>query len=187
VRQRYCEPQNTELSKSKEAAMIFFRWRKILAPLLLSVLLLVTACGGGTKEPSRFKGANDSKGSAVVSESAKGGSFNKYFPKTSGEYSLTYTQEKKGAAIAKLKKGGKDVADLSITDTVNTPDARDKFKQSTQKIAGYPAATQGKNMTSILVADRFQVKVGTLDPSFTQSDREAWLQKFNLSGIASLK
>jgi hypothetical protein len=86
-----------------------------------------------------------------------------------------------------LKKGGKDVAELSITDTVNTPDARDKFKQSTQKIAGYPAATQGTTMTSILVADRFQVKVRSLDPSFSPIDREAWLQKFNLSGIASLK
>ncbi|MCU0518302.1 MAG: hypothetical protein MUC60_15840 [Oscillatoria sp. Prado101] len=166
--------------------MIFSRWRQILAPLLLSVLLLVTACGGG-KEPSRFEGAQQQKTPAVVQESAKGGSFNKYFPKTSGDYSLTYTQEKKGAAIAKLKKGGKDVAELSITDTVNTPDARDKFKQSTQRIAGYPAATQGTTMTSILVADRFQVKVRSLDTSFSPIDREAWLQKFNLSGIASLK
>lgn len=166
--------------------MIFSRWRQILAPMLLSVLLLVTACGGA-KEPSRFQGAQQQNTPAVVQESEKGGSFNKYFPKTSGEYSLTYTQEKKGAAIAKLKKGGKDVAELSITDTVNNPTARDKFKQSTQKIAGYPAATQGTTMTSILVADRFQVKVRSLDPSFTQSDQEAWLQKFTLSGIASLK
>lgn len=166
--------------------MIFSRWRKILAPVLLSVLLLVTACGG-PKEKSRFDPVQQQGGPAVVSESAKGGSFNKYFPKTSGDYSLTYTQEKKGAAIAKLKKGGKDVAELSITDTVNTPDARAKFKQSTQRIGGYPSATQGSTMTSILVADRFQVKVRSLDPSFTPSDREAWLQKFNLSGIASLK
>lgn len=166
--------------------MIFSRWHKILAPVLLSVLLLVTACGG-PKETSRFEGAQQQKTPAVVSESAKGGSFNKYFPKTSGDYSLTYTQEKKGAAIAKLKKGGKDVAELSVTDTVNTPDARDKFKQSTQKIAGYPATTQGTTMTSILVADRFQVKVRSLDTSFSPSDREAWLQKFNNSGIASLK
>jgi hypothetical protein len=186
VRQRYREPQNTKLSKSKEAAMIFFRWRKILAPLLLSVLLLVTACGGGAKKPSEFDKANQQPGKAVVRESAKGGSFNQYFPAAGGGYDRVYTQEKDGAAIAKLKKGGKDVAELSITDTRNNPTARDKFKQSTQKIAGYPAATQGKT-TSILVADRFQVKVRTLDPSFTQSDQEAWLQKFNLSGIASLK
>src|SRR5512136_2445164 len=108
--------------------MIFSRWRKILAPVLLSVLLLVTACGGGTKEPSRFKGAIDSKSPAVVRESEKGGSFNKYFPAAGGGYERVYTQEKKGAAIAKLKKGGKDVAELSITDTVNEPTARDKFK-----------------------------------------------------------
>lgn len=168
--------------------MIIFGWRKMLAPVLLSVLLLVTACGGGTKEPSRFEGAQQQKSPAVVKEAASGGSFNKYFPKTSGDYSLTYTQEKKGAAIAKLKKGGKDVAELSVTDTVNEPTARDKFKQSTKRIAGYPAATQGTTMTSILVADRFQVKVRSLpSSSFTQSDQEAWLQKFNLSGIASLK
>ncbi|WP_017718207.1 hypothetical protein [Kamptonema formosum] len=162
--------------------MRIFGWRKILAPVLLSVLLLVTACGG---QQSRFD--PPPKGPAVVRESASGGSFNKYFPAGGGGYERVYTQEKKGAAIAKLKKGGKDVAELSITDTVNTPDTRAKFKQSTQRIAGYPAATQGSTMTSILVADRFQVKVRSLDPSFSPSDREAWLQKFNLSGIASLK
>ncbi|MBW4497829.1 MAG: hypothetical protein KME26_33165 [Oscillatoria princeps RMCB-10] len=166
--------------------MIFSRWRKILAPVLLSVLLLVTACGGGPKD-SRFTGAQQQQGPAVVRESEKGGSFNKYFPAAGGGYERVYTQEKKGAAIAKLKKGGKDVAELSITDTVNEPTARDKFKQSTQRIGGYPSATQGSTMTSILVADRFQVKVRSLDPSFSPSDREAWLQKFNLSGIASLK
>jgi len=166
--------------------MIFSGWRKILAPLLLSVLLLVTACGGA-KEPSRFEGAQQQKTPAVVRESASGGSFNKYFPAGGGGYERVYTQEKKGAAIAKLKKGGKDVAELSITDTRNEPTARDKYKQSTQRIAGYPATTQGTTMTSILVADRFQVKVRSLDPSFAPSDREAWLQKFNLSGLASLK
>jgi hypothetical protein len=161
--------------------MILSRWRKILAPLLLSVLLLVTACGGGGAKVTTVPTPT------VIGKPVGGGSFNKYFPPAGGGYERVYTQEKDGAAIAKLKKGGKDVAELSITDTRNNPTARDKFKQSTQQIAGYPAATQGKTMTSILVANRFQVKVRSLDTSFTQSDQEAWLQKFNLSGIASLK
>ena len=162
--------------------MIFYRWRQILAPVLLSVLLLVTACGGGGAKVNP-----PIPTPTVIGKPVGGGSFNKYFPPAGGGYERVYTQEKDGAAIAKLKKGGKDVAEMSITDTRNNPTARDKFKQSTQKIAGYPAATLGTTMTSVLVADRFQVKVRSLDTSFTSSDREAWLQKFNLSGIASLK
>ena len=35
--------------------------------------------------------------------------------------------------------------------------------------------------------DRYQVKVLSRDPAFTKEDRVAWLQKFDLKGLAQLK
>lgn len=170
--------------------MIMARLRKILAPLLLSLLLLVTSCA--TQPTSRFDQAQQASsklksGQAVVKDATQGSSFNKFFPKAGNGYDRVYTQEKKGFAEAKLKKGGKDVAMLSISDTKNNPTATTKFQQSTQKIAGYPAATLGSTQTSVLVNNRYQVKVLSRDPSFKPSDREAWLQKFDLNGLARLQ
>ena len=76
---------------------------------------------------------------------------------------------------------------LSISDTKSTPIAAAKFKNSTKKIGSYPAVEVGNTQTAILVGDRYQVKVLSRDPSFTASDREAWLKKFNLNGIARLQ
>ena len=163
--------------------------RKILAPLLLSLLLLVTSCA--SKPPSRFDQAQQASsqqksGQAVVKESTQGAEFNKFFPKGEGGYERVYTQEKKGFSEAKLKKDGKDLAMLAISDIKNTPSAAAKYQQSTKTIAGYPAATLGTTQTSVLVNNRYQVKVLSRDPSFTASDREAWLQKFDLNGLARL-
>jgi hypothetical protein len=85
-----------------------------------------------------------------------------------------------------LKKDGKDVAMLAVTDTVTNPEAAAKFQQSTRQINGYPAIEQGNTATAVLVDNRFQVKVLSRSPSFTKEDREAWLQKFNFAGIAGL-
>jgi hypothetical protein len=166
------------------------RLRKILAPLLLSLLLLVASCA--QQPPSRFEQAQQESsqqksGQAVVKDATQGANFNKFFPEGGSGYDRVYTQEKKGFAEAKLKKAGKDVAMLAISDTKSTPDAAAKFQQSTKKIAGYPALEIGKTQTAVLVNNRYQVKVLSRDPSFTASDREAWLQKFDLSGIAQLK
>ena len=170
--------------------MIFRSVRSVIAALLLSILLLVTACQ--TQAPSRFDQAQQESsqqrsGQAVAKDATQGGSFNKFFPATQAGYERVYTQEKKGFAEAKLKKGGKEVALLSISDTTSLPRAAAKFQNSTKKIAGYPALEIGNTQTAILVGDRYQVKVLSRDPSFTQSDREAWLQKFKLKGIASLQ
>jgi hypothetical protein len=166
------------------------RFRKILAPLLVSLLLLVTACA--KEPPSRFEQAQQEStqqrsGQAVVKDSTQGAEFNKFFPKGGSGYERVYTQEKKGFAEAKLKQGGKDVAMLSISDTKNNPSALSKYQNSTKTIGGYPAATLGSTQTSVLVSNRYQVKVSSRDPSFTASDREAWIQKFNLNGLARLK
>lgn len=162
------------------------RVHKILAPLLLSLLLLVTSCAA--KEPSRFEQAQQTSsqqksGQAVVKDATQGANFNKFFPKGGDGYDRVYTQEKKGFAQAKLKQNGKEVATLSISDTKSTPDTAKKYQQSTKKIAGYPAATLGNSQTSVLVNNRYQVTVRSTEPTF---DREAWLKKFDLNGLARL-
>jgi hypothetical protein len=115
-----------------------------------------------------------------------GGAFNKFFPAASDGYTTQASQEKEGFAEYKLKKDGKDVAMLAVTDTATNPEAAQKFQNSTRQIAGFPAIEQGATATAVLVDNRFQVKVLSRNPSFTKADREAWLQKFNLNGIAGL-
>jgi hypothetical protein len=174
--------------------MIVYRLRKVLAPLLLSVLLLITSCA--QQPPSRFDQAQrassqQKSGQAVAKNATQGAEFNKFFPKASEGYQLVYTQEKKGFAEAKLKKAGKELAMLSISDTkipdmTGAPNPAAKYQQSTKTIAGYPAVEQGKTATGLLVKNRYQVKALSRNPSFTPSDREAWLQKFDLNGLSQL-
>lgn len=165
------------------------RTRKILAAVLLSVLLLTTACT--PKAPGRFdqvqqESSRQKSGQAVAKNATQGSEFNKFFPKEEAGYQRVYTQEKKGFAEAKLKKDGKDLALLSISDTTSLPTAAAKFSNSTKKIGGYPAVEVGNTQTAVLVG-KYQVKVLSRSPSFTASDRADWLEKFNLDGLANLK
>ena len=163
--------------------------RKLLVAFFLTSCLLFTSCS--QQAPSRFDGAQQestSKGAtAVVDSSQSGGSFNRYFPDSGSGYERIYSQEKKGFAEAKLKKDGKEIAILSISDTLNNPSAATKFNSSSQTIKGYPAVTQGSTGTAVLVGDRYQVKIRSKDKSFSPSDREKWLGKFNLRGLSKLK
>ena len=170
--------------------MVFTRFRKPFAALLLSVLLLTIACT--PKEPGRFdqvqqESSRQKTGQAVARKATQGSQFNKLFPVSSDGYQRVFTQEKKGFAEAKLKKDGQDMAMLAISDTSSTPTAAAKFSNSKQQIAGYPAVEVGNTQTAILVNNRYQVKVISRSPSFTASDRKDWIQKFNLSGLAGLK
>ena len=163
--------------------------RRSVVALILASCLLFTSCS--QQAPSRFDDAQQqstSKGAtAVVDTSQSGGTFNSYFPDGNSEYERVYSQEKKGFAQAKLKKNGNDVAILSISDTMNTPNAANKFADSTQRIGGYPAVSQGSKGTAVLVGDRYQVKIRSKDDLFTESDREKWLSKFDLRGLSKLK
>lgn len=96
-------------------------------------------------------------------------------------------QEKRGFAEHKVNKGGKNVAVLSINDTVSNPSAAAKYKQGAYQVSGYPAVDQGQTITGVLVSDRFQVKAQSRDASFTKRDRVAWIQKFDLNGLSKLK
>jgi predicted small lipoprotein YifL len=162
---------------------------RIVWPLLF-LLAALSLVGCGKKEPNRFDAvqkATENKAPAVAKEAEAGSSFNKFFPKQGDGFDIVYKQEKKGFAQASLKQSGKDVATLSISDTSSTPDTLKKFASSTEKIGGYPSAANGSMGTSVLVADRFQVQVRSVGPTFTKADREAWLQKFDLDGLSRLK
>lgn len=169
--------------------MIFKRLPKILVAFVLAVSLLVSACSSTTSPPptAEQQPANGTVETVAASEPVSGGEFNKFFPKGDGSYNVVFAQEKTGFAEAKLNQGGQNVAMLSINDLANNATAATKYKDSSSMIAGYPAVTQGKNITAILVNNRYQVKVQSRDESFTASDRQAWLQKFNLNGLSKLK
>jgi len=180
-------------------AMIFPRMRQILAGLCLSVLLLTTACAPEApsrwdqvqqettqKKPAAQTKTTTPKTTTAASKPVSGSQFNKFFPRPGSGYERVYTQEKAGFAEAKLKQGGKDVAMLAISDTASNPSAAAKYQQSSRTVAGYPAVETGTTATSVLVGDRYQVKVISRDPAFTKSDREAWLQKFDLNGLENL-
>ncbi|OQY45964.1 MAG: hypothetical protein B6242_09040 [Anaerolineaceae bacterium 4572_78] len=157
-----------------------FDFRKILIPFLVLILAII-ACGGGDSSSS------SSSDSDLPSNPVAGSQLNKYFPKSDGGYDVIHIQEKSGFSEAKLKKGGSEVATLAITDLASNPSARDKYKSSSKKIAGYPATNSGSKGTAILVGNRYQVQVRSKDSSFGESDRETWLKKFNLSGLSKLK
>lgn len=166
-----------------------FNGRRLILSAVLCVVLLVTGCQ--SQEPSPYadiqaQTSQRNAPSSVAKEATQGSSFNQFFPEASGGFERVYTQEKKGFAEAKLKKDGKDVAMLSISDTSSLPNAAAKYEQATEDIAGYPSVEVGSTQTAILVADRYQVKVLSRDPSFDQGQRQSWIQKFQLSELAQL-
>lgn len=113
-------------------------------------------------------------------------SLNRYFPDSGSGYERIYTQQEKGFTLAKLKKDDWEIAILAISDVSSNPSTVNKFQDSTDKIEGYPVVNQGKTGTAILVSDRYQVKIRSKDVSFTQSDRQKWLEKFDLRGLSKL-
>ncbi len=166
------------------------RWGSILLSLCLCSLLFFSA-GCASKAISPYaqvqkETTQRNAPKAVAKTATQGSEFNKFFPDASNGYERVYTQEKKGFAEAKLKKNGTDVAMLSISDTTSLPTAAAKYAQSTTNIQGFPAVQVGTTQTGVLVG-HYQVKVLSRNPSFTVSDREAWIQKFDLRGLSKLK
>lgn len=157
---------------------------------MMLCLLWFGAAACAPQPPSPFEQAQQEStergATAVVKDSTKGGEFNAFFPKASGDYERIFAQEKQGFAEIKLKQNGQDVAMMSISDLRNNPTAADKFKNSTTDLGGFPLVQQGSTATAILVGDRYQVKVLSRSPAFTAADRETWLGQFDLKGLAAL-
>jgi hypothetical protein len=156
---------------------------------MVSLVLLVSACSSAPSKYDQVQKDTTGFGSpaAVDKKAEKGGTFNAFFPGDQGGYNVIPYQEKKGFAEYKLEQDGKTVAMLTISDTTSVPGSAEKYSTATQSVSGFPSVEQGSTATGVLVNDRYQVKVLSRDPSFTKEDRVAWLQKFDLRGLAQLK
>ncbi len=167
-------------------------WRKVLIPIMLSLVLFIPGCF--QKEPSKFaqvqkdttaRGAEK----AVSKDAVKGGAFNKFFPADADGYDRVFSQEKDGFAEAKLNKGGKNVAVLSISDTSSPglASSANKYQKSTEKLGTFPLLVEPIPKSTGVLVKKFQVKVASRDASFTADNRLTWLKKFNLDGLSKLK
>ena len=186
-------------------------WLDLRFGWLLSTLLIAgcCCCGGTTSvntdggsdewvatgdadgptngDDSADDGAGDGAMPPVEAAPVAGGELNKYFPDSEGDFILIYQQEKQGFAQASLSRDGVEVATLSISDTRSNPEAAEKYAGATDEIAGYPATAMGSNALGVLVGDRFQVSARSIDESFSEADRRAWLGKFRLNELSQLK
>jgi hypothetical protein len=181
--------------------MLYFHHYRTLAmrtALCMASLLTFSLQACGDKKDERFAEAEklskqkiearkEAQATGELPKPQEGGAFNTFIPKGDGEFETVAAQEKNGFAEYKLKKGSKEVAMLAISDIANNPQAAEKFKSTTRSIEGYPLVDQGSTASALLVANRYQVKVLSRDASFTKVDREAWLKRFNLGGLAALK
>jgi hypothetical protein len=116
----------------------------------------------------------------------KGESLNEFLPRPAAGTDMTFEQEKDGFVMASLKKGGKEVASLSITDLKGNDESLERARKGELEILGYPAAASGSKGTVLLAADRFLCSVRSSDDSFTEEDRIELLKKFSLGGLEGL-
>lgn len=152
---------------------------------LPALLLVLTGCGpSDTRWDEAQKKTQGKK--AVSTEAFEGSAFNQFFPKVERPWDLVYSQEKKGTAVAELKKDGTLVAELQIFDTISNPEAKDDYKTATELVKGCPLVAKPGKGSAILVAHRFQVVVRSKDDAFDKDDRKAWLEKFDLDGLSKL-
>ncbi len=165
-----------------------------IGAILLIGLLAVGGCQLTSQQASqpsdnaKWEQIEEQTPTVAVDQKAiiNGSEFNKFFPAEIDGYERVYTQEKDGFAEAKLNQDGNTLAMLSVSDTASNPDAALKYQNSERSLAGYPLAEVGNTATSLLVKERLQVKVLSRDDNFTPDDREAWLEKFDLNGLANL-
>jgi hypothetical protein len=159
------------------------RWIVILLPLA------ALAGAGCYREPTRWDEVQQQtrrNAPAVAKEAVAGSEFNKLFPRPEGDFDVVYTQEKTGFAEADLKKEGKVVATLAISDTISNPEAAQKYRDVTAQLKDYPLLDIGDTGSGVLVGDRFQVQVRSKDANFGKAEREQWLGKFDLANLANL-
>jgi hypothetical protein len=94
-----------------------------------------------------------------------------------------FTAEKPGYVEAKLTtRDGGDLAMLSISEAA--ADALAKFASASDAVSGFPLVTLGNNQSSVLVANKYQVKVSS--KQLAAPDRKALLATFDLKGLSAL-
>lgn len=152
--------------------------------LFFLVAVSLVAC----KEDPKSTRWEDAAAAAATQSAAapriESGSLNKFFPKEVDGAKVVFSADKEGYAEAKASKDGAEVATLSIADSASDDAAKKKFEGASEKIDGHPLNVLGKTQSSVLVHDRFQVKVSskTLDADA----RKRWLSQFDLAGLSKL-
>jgi hypothetical protein len=165
---------------------------RILVAALLACAALTSGCKKDEPKSTRWEdaaaaiaqpAATDGDAAAAVPLSPAG-TLNKFFPKDGeGGYKRIFAADKEGYAEAKLQKDGKEVAVLSISDAERLPAAKSKFDGATEKLEGFPLMTVGKNQSTVLVKNRFQVKVSS--QTLEHDARKAILATFDLKGLGT--
>ena len=163
----------------------------LLAAALPLAPALLTGCGEDpdysrweqTQEESSADGAVAVENAGTATDA---GAFNQFFPEQEGDWDRVFTQEKGGTAIADFEKDEEVMVTVSITDLATNPRALKKYETPEFEIDGHPAVTQGSKTTALLVNDRYQVKAASKSDAFSADDRKAWLEKFDLAGLAAL-
>src|SRR5262249_14892852 len=128
------------------------RWRLAAGQrwIVLVVPLAALAGAGCYREPTRWDEVQQQtrrNAPAVAKEAVPGSEFNKMFPRPEGDFDVVYTQEKPGFAEADLKKEGKVVATLAISDTASNPESAQKYKDTTARLKDFPMVDIGDNGT----------------------------------------
>ena len=107
-----------------------------------------------------------------------------YFPlDAAGGFKRVIRANRVGYAEASLEKDGKEVAVLSISDAERLAYVKARFENATDKVDGFPLLTSGKDLSTILVRDRFEIKV--LSKTLDASARKAILASFDLKGLGT--
>ncbi|MFZ5892396.1 MAG: hypothetical protein ACOY0T_15155 [Myxococcota bacterium] len=167
--------------------MRWSNWSNWLAVTCFGFALVANL--GCSKENQRWEAAQQAAEKQVETKpdtnpkAAAGDQLNKFFPadETDG-FKRTFDQEKPGFVQAKFSKDGAD-ATLSISDLVQNEDARKKFAGAIEKLGDAPMTTVGKNQTTALVANRWQIKVSS--QQLDHAARTSLLQKFDLTSLRS--
>lgn len=138
------------------------------------------------EEEAQSPGAEEEKQLPVAVDSAESGKFDPFFPKPEDGYEIVFQPEKPGYAQASLQEGDKELAAFSIFDTENNPIVRARFERSEQKIGEHPVLSEESSL-SALIAERYHVQVRSVAPDFGEAERQTWLEKFDLAGIAEME
>lgn len=166
--------------------------------MVLAVTWSLTAVGC-SKEPDRWEAAQKSAeqkadappknpDAAPPPAAVEGKKLNAFFPPEEFEaMKRTFTVEKDGFVEATLKDAkGTEVAKLAITDSSATnEDAKAKYAAATEKVGAWPLTTTGKNKSSVLVADRYQISI--MSQKLAAAERKSLFERFDLAGLATLK
>lgn len=173
----YAEPNRS--NPMKTISLNRFRSTFMIGLSAIVATAFLVSCDRGPEKSA-------ATGEAAVSvQKVEGGALNAFFPKDEGDFDVVFTSEKVGFAQAKLENDGNELGTLSISDTAGSADVRANYDAASMKVGGFPAITRGSKGTAVL-AGRFQVQVRSKSDAFTADDRQAWLEKFDLNGLAKL-